>query len=71
LPITVEERLRALECDVAELKQRATNGKKSENSGWDAILGTFADCPEFDEAMRLGREYRDSLPLDIDDTEPA
>ena len=71
MAVSVEDRLTALERDVAELKIQATNGAKTANSGWDAIFGTFADCPEFAEAVRLGREYRNSLPPDIVDIEPA
>lgn len=28
---------------------------------WERIAGTFADSPAYEEAMRLGREYRESL----------
>jgi hypothetical protein len=31
-----------------------------EKRGWQAIVGTFADDPLYEEAMRLGREWRDS-----------
>ena len=28
---------------------------------WERIRGTFKDDPAYEEAMRLGREYRESL----------
>lgn len=34
---------------------------KRETPWWERIVGTFRDNPEYDEAMRLGREYRESL----------
>jgi hypothetical protein len=33
----------------------------AEKRWWERIVGIFEDDPEFEEAMRLGREYRDSL----------
>jgi hypothetical protein len=32
-----------------------------ETAWWKRIVGVFSDDPEFEEAMRLGREYRESL----------
>ena len=53
----IEERLRALEEEVARLKEQlsvaAQNGK-----WWERISGSFRDLPEFEEVLRLGREYR-------------
>ena len=28
----------------------------SRRPGWKGIVGVFKDCPEFEEAVRLGRE---------------
>jgi hypothetical protein len=33
----------------------------SETAWWKRIVGVFKDDPEFEKAMRLGREYRRSL----------
>jgi len=30
-----------------------------ENSCWEEIQGSVSDDPSYDEAMRLGKEYRD------------
>lgn len=32
---------------------------------WEQIAGTFADSSAYDEAMRLGREYRLTLRKDL------
>jgi hypothetical protein len=54
----LEERVAALEAEVARLKQKLEGNSKS----WtDEIAGIFANDPAFEEAMRLGREYRESL----------
>ncbi|MBI2806908.1 MAG: hypothetical protein HYX68_18160 [Planctomycetes bacterium] len=54
----LEQRLAALEAEVAKLK----NGAKSSDDRpwWEKIYGTFANDSCYDEAMRLGREYRES-----------
>ena len=58
-PTTLEQRVAALEREVAELKRRLalSQGKKN----WiEAITGSMKDYPEFEEVVRLGREYRRS-----------
>ena len=58
--LTVEQRLTAVERDLAELKERVTHQEK--NGSWiERIAGTFKDVPEFDEIVRLGREFRESV----------
>jgi hypothetical protein len=53
----IEERLRALEEEVARLKQQlpfaAQNGK-----WWERIAGSMHDVPEFEEVLRFGSEFR-------------
>ncbi|MGN6367312.1 MAG: hypothetical protein ACTHN5_03535 [Phycisphaerae bacterium] len=51
-----EKRLAALEAEVASLK----SSSKSKPQWWNKIAGVFADDPAFDEAMRLGRKWRES-----------
>ncbi len=60
MPEQLEERLAYLEAEVAKLKNKAENGS-APVPWWEAITGTFADNPDYDEAMQLGREYRESL----------
>ena len=63
----LEERVNALETEVKQLKQRNGSKKFQEPRGWQRIVGVFADDPEFEEAMRLGREYRESLRPENDE----
>ena len=69
----VEERLETLETEVAQLKRRLETGSPTAAvPWWEKIFGTFAGSEEYAEAMRLGREYRQSLrPKDTEDTEDA
>ena len=57
---TIEQRLSALEKEVAELKK----DRRSPSSGkdWHRRIGKFKDDPDYDEAMRLGRQYRRRQP---------
>lgn len=59
----IETRLAHLESEVAHLKAQLKNPpeKLPEKPWWQEILGSFANDPDYDEAMRLGREYRESL----------
>ena len=59
--VTLEERVVALETEVARLKQERANETRSKKPWWEEIRGTFKDDPAYEEAMRLGREYRESL----------
>ncbi len=58
---TLERRLDSLERLLEERLPQQTIGK--EKRGWQAIVGTFADDPAYDEAMRLGRQWRESQVL--------
>ncbi len=57
----LERRVRALEDEVARLRKRLRGGDTDLRPWWQRIWGTFAGDPAFEEAMRLGREYRESL----------
>ena len=59
----LEERLASLEEEVAKLKGRieAIPPSPQEDDPWERVYGAFANDPDFEEAMRLGREYRESL----------
>jgi hypothetical protein len=56
---TVEERLSALESEVQAVKQQlASMGKPR---AWlDEVAGSMDEWPEFEEVLRLGREFRES-----------
>jgi hypothetical protein len=54
----LKDRVAALEAEVARLKEKLDVDSRP----WtEAIAGSFANEPAFDEAMRLGRKYRESL----------
>lgn len=57
----IELRLATLEEKVARLEQQATATSEPKKHWIDDVVGAFADDPDFWEAMRLGREYRESL----------
>lgn len=59
MPEQLEERVAYLEAEVAQLKTKIESGESS--PWWEKIIGTFANNSAYDEAMRLGREYRDSF----------
>jgi hypothetical protein len=62
----IEVRLIALETEVAQLK--AQQQKSAEAPWWEEILGSFANDPAYDEAMQLGRQYRESLRPQVEIT---
>jgi hypothetical protein len=58
----IEERLLALEAEIRLLKSQAQSKPNKADPKWVlAHAGRFADDPGFDEVVRLGREYRESL----------
>lgn len=58
---SVEERLAALEAEVAEIKKSiAANGTQAK-PWWEQRFGAFACSPEYEEAAQAGRDYRESL----------
>ncbi len=57
----IELRVAALEAEVARLKEQLEKVAPSKGDWLDEIYGAFANDPDFEEAMRLGREYRESL----------
>ena len=79
---TMEERLTAVETKLEQL-EREKEQKKEQNKkqdqgqdkeaeeprGWQRIVGIFADDPEFEEAVKAGKEWRDSFrPPDYGET---
>ncbi len=59
--LEIELRVAALEAEVSRLKQRLVTVTQPAKPWWQEIYGTFANDPMYEEAMRLGREYRESL----------
>jgi len=54
---TLENRGEELEKQVAELKTRLTSSNGTKD--WRRTIGLFQNDPDFEEAVRLGREYRE------------
>lgn len=57
----IEHRVAALEADVARLKEQLEKAVPAKRDWLDDIYGAFENDPIYEEAMRLGREYRESL----------
>jgi uncharacterized protein YhaN len=56
----LEQRVAELESEVAKLKANQKTNSDPVNAWVDRIFGTFANDPDYEEAMRLGRKYRES-----------
>lgn len=54
-------RVSALEAEVAQMKEQLAKTTDPSGDWLDDIFGAFDNDPHFAEAMRLGREYRESL----------
>ena len=64
--IPLEERVASLEAEMAFVKKQLPlpAGESPNKNDWlKTVWGSFADDPMHDEAMRLGREYRETLRL--------
>ena len=64
----LEQRVEQLEKKVAELSARPvrSNGKKN----WRRTIGVFHNDPDFEEAVRLGREYREQQTYEKEIADP-
>jgi hypothetical protein len=61
MSVNLENRVAALEQQVARLQQRQKLNGPGGQAWLDDLYGKFADDPIFDQAMKLGRKYRRSL----------
>ena len=65
---TLEDRLIIVEQELERIKQQMQSEKSQETEPrWRQIVGVFKDDPLFDEAERLGREWRDSQRMEYDE----
>ena len=64
LPV-IEDRLDVLERELAEVKVKlarvAAQSSGTQPDWLDVMEGSMSEFPEFDEMVRLGREYRKSF----------
>jgi hypothetical protein len=58
---SLKQRVEALEEEVARLKAKVEGNTGDSEPWWQKIAGTFANDPIYEEAMRLGREWRKSF----------
>lgn len=56
----LEKRVAALEAEIRELKAKLAD-QKPETKSWLDLAGKYQNDPFFDEAMRLGREWREQV----------
>ena len=57
----LEIRVAMLEAEMARLKEQLVKSAIPQGDWLDKIFGVFDNDPIYAEAMRLGREYRESL----------
>lgn len=58
---SLAKRVAQLEQELADLKRRIDEPKKPASPWWESLFGVYRDDPAFLEAMKYGREYRESL----------
>ncbi len=49
-----------METELAQMKQMLSESLQKNAPWWLKVAGSFEDDPTFDEAIRLGREWRKS-----------
>jgi hypothetical protein len=56
----LEARVANLEAELAQMKQLILSFHQPENGSpwWLRVVGSFENDPDFDEAVRLGQEWR-------------
>ncbi len=65
---SLEERMTIVEQELAKLKEQIQVDKKDDSEPpWKQIIGIFKDDLLFDEAEKLGREWRESQRMEYDD----
>jgi hypothetical protein len=57
----LEARVKALESELAQVKQILSGFLQQESPWWSKVAGSFENDPTFDEAVRLGQEWRKSV----------
>lgn len=66
---TLEERVTELEGKVAPCLTGVELEAGREKPWWEQWFGAFKDDPDFDEAVRLGADYRKAQPNAADNPE--
>ena len=55
---TLEERVQKLESIVQDVQERLAHQPSTTKRGWRWFIGIDANNPHFEEAVRLGQEWR-------------
>ena len=58
----LESRVAILEAKITQLQDKLATVAPEVAPWWEYVVGAFAGDPAFEEAMRLGRAYRESRP---------
>lgn len=56
----LEARVATLEVELAQMKQILSKSLQEKSPWWLKVAGSFENDPTFDEAVRLGQEWRRS-----------
>ena len=64
---TLEERVATLEKRIDSLSLKIEENPPRIPHRWELIVGSFADSEGFEDAVRLGREYREAQPYAYED----
>ena len=59
MSVSLEERVAILEVEITKIKNKVESSTTTTKPWWEKITGTFADSPDYDKAMQLGKKYRD------------
>jgi hypothetical protein len=54
----LEARVSTLETELERMKQMLSDSHQKKEPWWLKVAGSFEDDPTFDEAVRLGQEWR-------------
>jgi hypothetical protein len=57
--VEIDQRVAELEAEVLRLSKQMNGHSTDEIPWWKKIVGIYKDDPDFEEAMRLGRAYRE------------
>ena len=60
----LEARVAVLETELVQMKQLLSTSFRAKEPWWLKVAGSFENDPNFDEATRLGQEWRKSAELD-------
>ena len=68
-PLELEARIAHLEAEMKYLKNLVVSSSAHSINWWEKIVGTFENSVAFDEAMELGKQYRQSLSTNLTEDE--